>query len=243
MEIEEYRHMTRAGASHWWYRSTRALLRELATPHLAAVGEGTRFLDAGGGSGATGSWLATQATTVLDDVEQMALAVAVDEHTGYRGVQADIARLPHPDGTFAASLCVTVLCHRLIADPQAVVRELVRVTESGGLVILMEPGVRRLRRGHDEVTHSARRFSRRDLRDLMVGAELEVVRSTGAYSFLVPPAAALALLERGDAKSDVGRNESGMFGLFGALARIERAALRRVSLPFGLSVVAIGRKP
>jgi SAM-dependent methyltransferase len=234
--------MARAGSSHWWYQSTRVLLEELTKPHLTSVNPDMRYLDAGGGTGATGSWLATQASTVLDDVEHEALVFAGEHHSGYRGVQADIGQLPHPAAAFDASLCVTVLCHRLIPDPQPVVRELARVTKPGGLVILMEPGVRRLRRGHDEVTHSARRFSLSDLRDLLVGADLEVVRSTGAYSFLVPPAAMLAVLERGEPKSDVGRNESGMGGAFTLLARAERALLRRTSLPFGLSVIAIGRK-
>jgi hypothetical protein len=50
-------------------------------------------------------------------------------------------------------------------------------------------------------------------------------------------------VERGKNKSDVGRNERGLGGLLGQAARAERAMLRRVNLPFGLSVIAIGRKP
>ena len=53
----------------------------------------------------------------------------------------------------------------------------------------------------------------------------------------------MGIVERGKNKSDVGRNESGLGGLLGQVARAERALLRRVSLPFGLSVIAIGRKP
>jgi hypothetical protein len=107
----------------------------------------------------------------------------------------------------------------------------------------MEPGVRRLRRGHDRVTHTARRFSRGDLAALLDRAGLDVRRTTGAYSFLLPPALVLAVIERGRAASDVGRNESGLGGLFGALARAERAVLRRTNLPAGLSVIAVATKP
>ena len=82
-----------------------------------------------------------------------------------------------------------------------------------------------------------------DLREMCTAAGLEVVTATGAYSFLVPPAWLLGKLERGESKSDVGRNESGLFGLFGLLAKLERRLLRRVSLPFGLSAVVIARKP
>jgi len=243
MELDEYRRMAAAGERHWWYRSTRQLLEGLIDPHLPARDATTLYLDAAGGSGATGCWLAERAVTALVDIEPEALTVAARRWSGYRSIQSDIGHLPHPDDVFDASLCVTALCHELVPDPASVVAEFTRVTKPGGIVCLMEPGVRRLRRGHDVVTHSARRFSVGDLRELVVGAGLEPIRATGAYSFLIPPAVAMALFERGDAHSDVGRNESGLGGLLGALAAVERRALRRVDLPFGLSVLALGRKP
>jgi len=107
----------------------------------------------------------------------------------------------------------------------------------------MEPGVRRLRRPHDVVTHAARRFSRREMAALITGSGLELVRSTGAYTFLVPPAAAMAVLRRGQSASDIDQHEGGLGGLLGGLARAERAVLRHVDVPFGLSVLAVGRRP
>ncbi len=61
-------------------------------------------------------------------------------------------------------------------------------------------------------------------------AGLDLVRATGAYSFLVPPAAVMGIAERGRNKSDVGRNESGLGGVLGHVARAERALLRKVRL-------------
>ncbi len=233
--------MAAAGETHWWYKATRRLLTEVCAPHLR-LGSASVALDAGGGTGATGSWLAAQCTTVLDDIETGALAFAMNDHPGFNGVQADLNHLPHGDDAFDAVLCVTALCHKMNPDPAAIVAEFARITKPGGIVCLMEPGGRQLWRGHDDVTHTARRFSRGDLRSMVERAELEVVRATGAYSFLVPPAYVLGKLERGSAKSDVGRNESGLFGVLGAMAAFERAVLRRVNLPFGLSVLALGRK-
>lgn len=238
--------MAAAGDRHWWYRATRQLLDDLAGPHLPPVGPDTLYLDAAGGTGATGRWLARRAATVVLDIEPVALQVAAAAHPNHLAVCADLNALPHADGSFDAVLCVTALCHQLVPDPAEVVGEFARLTRPGGVVCLMEPGVRRLRRGHDVVTHTARRFSRGDLADLVTGAGLELVRSTGAYSFLVPPAALLALAHRGrtgEGTSDVGRHQSGLGGVFGALAAAERALLRRRSLPAGLSVIAIGRRP
>lgn len=242
MEIDEYRRMAAAGESHWWYRNTRALLRQLLEPHLH-ISSDTLHFDAGGGTGATGGWLNEFGPTVLGDYESMALDVARTDFPGYRPVQLDLNDVPFRDASFSAVLCVTVLCHRLIPDPAAVVAELARVTRPGGIVCLLEPGGRRLRRGHDRVTHSARRFSVADMRALAESANLEVVRATGAYSFLLPPAAVLGLIERGKDTSDVGRNQTGLWGLFGGLARAERAVLRRFDIPFGLSAIVVARRP
>lgn len=241
MERDEYRRMAEVEETHWWYRATRALLVQELGPRLAAGG---RFLDAGGGTGATGAWMAERGTLVATDVEPEAVDVFRAAHPRTAGfAAADVVAQPFAGGSFDAALCVTVLCHRSIDDPAVAVRELARVVRPGGVVCLWEPGVRRLRRAHDRVTHSARRFSLGDLRDLAAGAGLVVERATGAYSFLVPPAAVKSLLERGRSDSDLDRHEDGLRGLLGWIARGERRLLRRVSLPAGLSVMVIARKP
>jgi SAM-dependent methyltransferase len=251
MDVDEYRRMAEAGADHWWYRSTRLLLAELLVPYLNGR-TAPVVLDAGGGTGATGGWMTRYATTVLADVEPMALEVARHDHgagpTGRNGhgllpVRADLNRLPFADGSFDVVLCVTALCHRMNPDPAAIVRDFARITKPGGVVCLWEPGGRRLWRGHDEVTHTGRRFAVADLRDLAAGAGLRVDRATGAYSFLVPPAALLGVLERGRRTSDVGRHRTGLGGVFPRLAKLERAVLRRRDLPFGLSAIAVAVKP
>ena len=152
-------------------------------------------------------------------------------------------RQPFADGSFDAALCVTVLCHQSIPDPVVAVRELARVVRPGGVVCLWEPGVRRLRRAHDRVTHSARRFSLGDLRTAATQAGLVIERATGAYSFLVPPAAAKAVMERGRSSSDLDRHEGGLGGVLGRVASAERRLLRRVALPAGLSVLVVARRP
>ena len=239
MEADEYRRMAEVEATHWWYAATRALLREELASRLEARG---RFLDAGGGTGATAAWMADHGTLIAADFEPAALAMNRSMHPTTDGfATADVLALPFADRSFDAVLCVTVLCHRSITEPIEAVRELARVTRPGGLVCLWEPGVRRLRRAHDRVTHSARRFSLADLASLARAAGLEVERATGAHSYLIPAAAAKAVVERGRSSSDLDRHEGGLSGVLSRFAAAERAVLRRTPLPFGLSVMVIAR--
>lgn len=240
MDADEYRRMAAAGERHWWYRSTRALLQQLLA---AELGGGGPYLDAGGGTGATGGWLTAHGATVLADYEPFALQVAAEDFPGYLAARADLNHLPFAPGSFAGVLCVTALCHRMNPDPPAIVAAFARLTRPGGFVAIQEPGGRRLWRGHDDVTHTARRFDVAELAQMSADAGLEVVRATGAYSFLVPPAWLLGKLERGKARSDVGRNGSGLLGLLPLLARLERLLLRRRDLPWGLSAIVVAKKP
>lgn len=241
MDVDEYHRIARSH-DHWWYVATRALLRQLLAPHLDLERDAV-LLDAGGGTGASGAWLADHATTVLGDAETVALAHARLHAPRSLPVQLDVAGLPFADATFAATVCVTVLYHRQVDDPAATVRELARVTRPGGVVCLLEPAGRHLTRGHDHVTHGSRRFALDELSGLAQEAGLQVLRATSAYSFLVPPAMVLRRLGRagGGARSDVERTTLGP--AFGALARAERRWLRTHDLSHGLSAVVLAQRP
>jgi ubiquinone/menaquinone biosynthesis C-methylase UbiE len=239
VERDEYERMAATEDRHWWYAATRALLAEQLAPFVAPGG---RFLDTGGGTGATGAWLAAHGRLVAADLEPVALSLYRERHPDVTDLAvADLTRLPFPARSFDLALSVTVLYHAAVASPAAAVGELARVVRPGGHVALLEPGVRRLRRAHDRQTHAGRRFSLGDLRRLLVDNGLAVVRATGAYTFLVPPAAVLAVAGGDDSASDLDRDQRGLGGVLPALAAGERAVLRRASVPFGLSVLAIGR--
>jgi ubiquinone/menaquinone biosynthesis C-methylase UbiE len=240
MELDEYRRMAAVEDVHWWYRSTRALLEQVLDPVLTPGGT---YLDAGCGTGATGAWMGTHGRLVATDFEPLALSLYRERHADALGLaRADVSRLPFASASFDAAVCVTVLFHQAIVSPVAAVAELARVVRPGGVVCLLEPGVRRLHRAHDRVTHAARRFSLAELRALLVHNGLAVERATGAYSFLVPVAAVKAMAERGHSASDLDRNQSGLGGTLSALASLERRLLRHASLPFGLSVLVVGRR-
>ena len=123
---ESYLSRTREGM--WAGREAREALADLDLPSAGLV------LDVGCGSGEFTSVLAEESPgrVVGADRDPDLLAAADCE-----GVRADAHTLPFPDDTFDVVACQALLVN--LPDPARALRELVRVTRSGGRVAAVEP--------------------------------------------------------------------------------------------------------
>lgn len=241
MELEEYARIADAEQRHWWYRSMPALVESVLGERLRP---GLRILDAGCGPGANFDWLRPYGEVVGLDYSAEAIRLAKARHPDTEAVEADITELPFEDASFDLALELTVLT--VVEDDRSAVAELARVTRPGGTVVLLEPAIPRLRRAHDEVQGTVRRYRLDILRALAMGVGLRVRRATYANSFLVAPAAALAIAHRlrrraATPGSDLEQDRLG--GVFGALAAAERRVIRRRDVPFGLSAIVVAERP
>lgn len=242
MEPEEYARIAAAEDDHWWYRNTRAVMRDLLHPFL---GTDQRILDAGCGPGGNGAWLARHGRVVGADISPDGLAFVRARRPEIEPVRASITHLPFPSAAFDVVVAITVVT--CVDDDTRALHELVRVVRPGGALLVMEPAFPWLRRAHDKTVHSLHRYRRRELAERCAAAGLDVRRSTYVYSFLVPPAAALALAERvrphtpATAGSDVERRA--LDGVFAWLAARERRWLRGHDLPLGTTVAVLGVRP
>ena len=246
MQPAEYGRVAEAEDRHWWYRATRRMAGDLLAPHLAS---GQRILDAGCGPGGNGAWLSAHGRVVGIDIAPEALRFVRARRPELVPVRGGIERLPFASDSFDVVLEITVLT--MVEDDGAAVAELARVTRPGGAVLLVEPAFAVLRREHDLVVRSRRRYRRADLVAAAERAGLRVTRATYAHAALTAPALALALWERArgagrrqarqeQPRSDLQRGDVGP--LFGAVAALERRLLRRRDLPVGVSVAVLATK-
>jgi SAM-dependent methyltransferase len=241
MEVEEYARIAAAEDDHWWYRNTRALMAELLEPWLDYD---QRILDAGCGPGGNGAWLARHGQVVGVDLARDALEFVRARQSATSPVLASAERLPFADGAFHVAVGITLLY--TVPDDGAALAELARVLRPGGAVLLLEPAFPSLRRAHDVTVHGLRRYRRDELAGLAARSGLRVRRATYAYSFLAPPAAVLAALERrrspspSETGSDVERRA--LDRVFAPLATSERWWLARHDLPVGTSVVVVATR-
>lgn len=244
MNSAEYEIMFRAEERHWWYRALHRLILGALDEQLPDW-RGNPILDAGCGTGAILAELGNPDQNVGVDLAPEAIAFC--RQRGINNVQqADICALPFPDESFAAVICSSVLYHVWVKDVGAALRELRRVLRPGGVLFLNLPAFAFLHSAHDDAVLTARRFTRREVRALLVENGFAINRLTYWTTLLFP----LALLARTLGGSSKGRDfpeEGPLFGMtnriFSKLMALELALLRTTSsLPVGVAIFGIATK-
>jgi SAM-dependent methyltransferase len=243
VNLEEYGRMFEAEETQWWYAGMRAIsLSLLATVWPDGAAEGRRILDAGCGTGNNLAHFRRFGRTLGVDLSDEALRFC--RGRGVAAARGSLMALPFPDGGFDAVTSFDVIYHRWVEDDRAAVREMARVLAPGGLLLLRVPALKMLWGAHDEAVHSRHRYTREEVRRLLEGEGLEVLRLTYANTLLFPLLAVRRTLDRllGRHGSDVGFLPAPLEWTFRRALGLEAALVRRVSLPVGASLFALARK-
>jgi SAM-dependent methyltransferase len=229
---------------HWWYRGRRRIIRaeleRLPLPGQAQV------LDAGCGSGRTLADLVAYGE--VSGIELHEDAAEVARLRGHGEVRVGrLEELPWADASFDLITCLDVIEHT--PDDRTALAELLRVCRPGGWLLVTVPAYPALWSLHDEANHHYRRYSRAALRDAAAAAGWTVMRLSSFNSVLLAPAAAVRLAQRRFGAHN-GTSNNLSIGpawlndvLEAPLALEARWLARGRTLPFGLSLVAVLRRP
>ena len=161
-------------------------------------------------------------------------------------VQGSVLALPFAERSFDGLVSFDVLYHAWVADDRAAMRELARVVRPGGLLLVRVPALKVLWGAHDEAVHSRHRYTMGELRALLEGAGLEVLRLSYCNSILFPLLLVRRTLDRLASRhgSDVEFLPAPLEWLFRQFLLVEAGLLRLgLTLPVGASLVALARKP
>ncbi len=242
MDQEQYSLMYRVEDTHWWYVGMRRICASLLSP-LPERGAGLRILDAGCGTGGSTAWLAAYGGVVGADRSPEALRCCAERRLPWLA-GASVQALPFPDRAFDLVTCFDVLYHLDAGDDTRGLRELRRVLSPGGHLLIRLPAFDWLRGRHDRAVHTRHRYTARELRTKLEDSGFLTRRITYANCFLFPLAAAKRLAEplfpvRDDLRPP-GRLPN---ALLGAVLGFEAWLVRRLRLPFGLSVLALAENP
>jgi SAM-dependent methyltransferase len=246
MDRDEYDRMYHLEDSLWWYVGMRRISLALLDAHLPPGSRGAlRLLDAGCGTGGMLPHLRRYGEVWGIDLSPYALPYAMRRVAACDGAhlaRASVLQLPFADGAFDVVTSFDVLYHLDVTDDQAALREVRRVLKPGGLALIRVPAYDRLRGAHDRVVHTRHRYTRAEVRQKLERAGLDPLYVTHANALLLPVAVAKRLLEGAGRESDVQATHPALNALLTLPLRAEALLVRHVSLPFGLSVVAVARR-
>jgi SAM-dependent methyltransferase len=231
---------------HWWFLGRRELFLRVLERHLPPAARPAQLLDFGTGTGAFLSDLDRFGAVSAVDADPSAVAFCHERGRTEVRLAEPGAPLHIADGTFDAATALDVIEH--IEDDRAALRELRRVLRPGGVLLVAVPAFMFLWGKQDEVSHHFRRYTAPTLRRALADAGFAVERTTYFNTLLFPAVAGVRLGRRalrrpGSAQSDF---ELGPAALNGALAAVFRAEARvaaRRDLPFGVSLLAVARRP
>jgi SAM-dependent methyltransferase len=235
-EVEEW---------YWWSVGTRAIFADWLRAALPAAP--VRVLDVGCGTGIFVREIADHGDVTGVDVYPHAVALGVR-----RGLErlcvGSAERLPFRSGAFDVVTALDVVEH---TDDRRTVAEIVRVLKPGGLTLIHVPAFPLLWGEHDEVNRHRRRYRRGPLEAILAANGLAVERLSYVNCILFPAVLAVRVAKRvlRPLRADrVPRPE--IYDVPRWLNRclvrvlaVERAVMqRRISLPFGVSILCLARK-
>ena len=163
-----------------------------------------------------------------------------------RLIAASATDLPLADESFDVALSLDVLCNKSIQDKRAPLREVYRVLRAGGLAFLNLPAYQWLHSSHDLHVHTDKRFTKSETLRFVRDSGLEVVHATYWNTVLFAPILVTRLWRKrfppdgSDVATVPGDTANRVFG---KVLSAELALLKRMPLPFGLSVFVVARKP
>jgi SAM-dependent methyltransferase len=245
MRDDEYRAMFELEQSLWWYQGMREITASLLDENLKKKSD-LRILDVGCGTGYSMSWLRRRFHS--PEVFGVDLFYQAAELWPLSGIHtaaiASADALPFPSQAFDLVTCFDVVYQLSKEDAARAAGEFFRVLDRGGTLFIREPAYEWMRGSHDNVVATKHRFTRRGLKDLLVSQGFTIKRATYANSLLFAAALPHRFLSRfkGSDESDVKPVPPVMNKTFAAALKVEARLLRRLSFPFGLSVIILAEK-
>jgi len=253
MRPEDYLMMAQLEDNHWWYRGLRDLLIRLMRPYLSGFGDASRILDLGCGSGANLRMLAdTFPTSQLYglDISPIAVDFARKKCPSAKIEEGDLRAPSLPSESFHCVIsCDAIYVPGMQASFSGLQKVVERI-ESGGVFLLHLPAYQWLYSQHDRAMGTSERYTIGQVESAFVKLGLRPVWLSYHVSLLLPAIVAkrapqwLFRENRDKSKSDLVMPSALVNRVLFRILQSENVAIaRRIRMPFGSSVIAVGRKP
>jgi len=241
MDAALYPQMAALEQQHWWFVARRQIIeRRLQQLHLPA---NATILEAGCGTGGNLDMLARHGQVWAMELNAEARVFASRHQGATVAAGALPDQIPFAPQQFDLIVLLDVLEH--LEDDQAALLALRQRLKPGGRLLLTVPAFPLLWSEHDTRHHHYRRYRRPSLRDGLVRAGFRLDKLSYFNFWLFPAVLAARLLQRAlgrAAQDDLALSPPWLNGLLRGLFGSERYLLDYVSLPVGVSLLAVAQR-
>lgn len=241
MDEAVYQRMAEVQATHWWYEGRRRILSSVIS--LLKLPQNARILEAGCGTGANLEILKKFGKVEGFEPFDFAAvrAMEVSGCTVKSGLLPDGIPFEGPYDLIGA---FDVIEH--VQPDLESLKALYAITKQGGYGVFTVPAFPFLWSRHDEINHHFRRYRRDEFKVLLERAGYKVELISYYNFFLFPVVVAVRAVKKlfkiKDTPDEALPKLPGLNVALRTLFAFERWLLRYVSLPFGVSIIAVGRK-
>jgi SAM-dependent methyltransferase len=242
MEAHVYERMAELDAEHWWFVARRQILEELIRRQIRPPPK-ARILEIGCGTGHNLEMLSRFGRVEATELDANARELA-SKRLGRAVQDSALPNLSaYPEGHFDLIALLDVLEH--VPDDEAALRAIRERLKPGGALLVAVPASPWMWSPHDVAHHHFRRYRKRELAALADHTGFSADLMSPFNSLLFVPIAAARLIGKaiGKESADDSMPPAPVNALLRTIFALERPLIGRVPMPFGVSLVAVLRRP
>ena len=243
MQLEEYKNMFELETTHWWYKT----LHKLVETFVAKEFKGNHFkiLDAGCGTGRMMEILSKYGE--VEGFDYSWLAVSLARNRGLKNViSGDLNEWDSPPNLYDIIISLDVLS--CVDNDNVILKKIFNSLKPGATLILNLPAFEILRRQHDVVVNTKKRYRKKNLiKDLTeIGFTIKTAsyRQIHLFLFIFFWKIFRGIFRKNyQVKSDLKKSPQWINTILEKIGSIENHLIfRGVYLPFGSSLFIVAKK-
>lgn len=245
MDKSLYDQFYKIEADHWWFAARREIVLNLIERYIPAK-SGNAILDVGCGAGMMIEYLKSFGhVRGLDFSEEAVrygnLRMGNDTVIQLGNLSEDV---PFENESYSLITLLDVIEH--IDDELNALKTVCRLLRQEGLLVCTVPAYQFLWSGHDVLNHHKRRYTRKELKKIIIASGFEIEKISYFNSFLAPFVLLSRFIsssqKRMEPKSDFKIYPQGLNTLLKKIFLTEKYLLPYISFPFGISLICVARK-
>ncbi|RYY70743.1 MAG: class I SAM-dependent methyltransferase [Chitinophagaceae bacterium] len=239
--VQQYVQLEKA---HWWFVVRQKIILYFLHKHIK--GSSLKILNIGAAGGASSKWLQEFGEVV--SVENESFFIDHLRSEGMNVTDASIISMPFPDNSFDLVCAFDVIEH--VEQDDVALKEINRVCKSHGTVCITVPAFQSLWSNHDVVNRHFRRYKKKELHkriETVNGLSIKEMAYFNSLLFLpifVARRVGPIFSSRKEDRSDfeLYKTSSLLNGILKAVFSFEQSLLKKISFPFGVSLICVLRK-